>query len=67
MEEIDKVYAEDLQTGDVIMHPIGGHTEIVRPQGTRHNTVTVEVDSGEYLDYQYGELVPIYGYMSVEV
>lgn len=71
MEEIDKVYAEDLQIGDIVALPRQGEigSRLVEITGWEDNGdwITVSSDADEDVVYVYGQLVPIYGYMSVEV
>ena len=67
MEEIDKVYAEELHVGDLVWdNDEDVHVEIV---GILDNGdwISVETELDGELIFTYGQLVPIYGYMSVEV
>ena len=66
MEEIDIVYAEDLQVGDTVWDDDeNSHVEIV---GILDNGdwISAETELDGELIFTYGSLVPIYGYMSVE-
>lgn len=66
MEEIDKVYAEDLAVGDVVKVDTGDLEEVINVDEHGY-AVFVTTENDGFMEYPFGSWVPIYGYKSVEV
>lgn len=60
MEEIDKVYAEDLQAGDIVLYDEKDFEEVIEVK-VHGYAVYVVTDADFWLEYPFGTMVTIYG------